>query len=125
MTYHMHSEELKKLKRGDSVCIEGTYYVVKSAGHKWIYLHGLERPISIETARMKPRKYGHPDAHYAYATATLYNLAKDRAKRASVTFNALRGMNVWNTPEALQEELYGVLVKHNVIKNRALPDQTV
>ena len=53
----MSSEELLKLKPGNTVVIQGETYVVESRGSKWVKLKDSRKVISIQKARTHHANY--------------------------------------------------------------------
>ena len=58
----MSSEELLKLKPGNTVVIQGKTYVVESRGPKWIKLKDSNEVISIQKARTHHPNYSQWEA---------------------------------------------------------------
>lgn len=53
----MSSEELLKLKPGNTVVLKGQTYIVESRGSKWVKLKDSSEVISIQKARTHHPKY--------------------------------------------------------------------
>lgn len=117
MSYHMSIEELKKLKRGDYVCVGGVEAKIISKGPKWIHLKNIHQPINMSTGRLRANNFGHQNELPVYRTRDLFNLAADKIQRAQKVRNTLRDLTQFGSqikPE-LVEDLHAVLTKHNLV----------
>lgn len=117
MSYHMSIEELKKLKRGDYVCVGGVEAKIISKGPKWIHLENIQQPINMSTGRLRANNFGHQNELPVYRTRDLFNLAVEKYQRVQKVIATLRNLSQYGSqlkPE-LVEDLHAVLTKHNLV----------
>ena len=75
----MSSEELLKLKPGNTVVIQGKTYVVESRGSKWVKLKDSNEVISIQKARTHHPNYTQWEAS-VFKNLTHYQAYEDYCK---------------------------------------------
>lgn len=87
----MSSEELRQLKRGDTLVIKGKVCTVKSKGRKWITLEDSNETIDIARARTSHPNYPQwENSIYAdiaaYIGYTEYCIELDNSRKTLRTF---------------------------------------
>lgn len=108
MTSHMSIEELKKLKRGDTVVIKGTEHVIKTKGSKWIYLEGLNRPIDLSTGHLKSSYR----REHIYRSMAIYMYMRNEMQQRQRFIEELKSLISYGCSDELRYELMQVILRH-------------
>lgn len=96
----MSSEELLKLKPGNTVVIKGKTYVVESRGPKWVKLTDSREVINISRACTHHPKYAQREAN-VYKDMEQYQAYEDYCKSIDEANAVVQQFRYKNTTEEL------------------------